>query len=468
MIVAYGNGDLGAKAQFILANNYPDQNLSEDGLHWQWQTDLILGDDAALLQLFENDIKRDELRYGSDFGKLAENDSTQDSVYVLKREGYEKGQNTSDYPEYAKQAKDWEQQGDIALIKGDYVLRELHLKRYELKDHLGNVRVIIADVKDATLGLQGQPREFAAILKHYANYYPFGMEKPAMVYDKGGYRYGFNGKENDDDVKGVGNHQDYGMRVYDTRIAKFLSVDPLIKEYAFYSPYHFSGNTPIAAIDLDGCEPKSMIDANGKLTKPVIAFLTAAFNYNENHLQQTTWLDYPKNKGRWDDRISVPAALGYKGAHAITMDTEVFYSTSATKNYTDVQWIGLITHEQSHANEYHNQGELGFKVNYVKDAIFHKYTEIPTEQVAYRRQNMLKDYLAQGCTSNILNILNSKVLSEDDKIKEATKCGLKFRLDVVIPNYLKDIRNDTEMNKNVQQQMIRNYNNEIIEILSKI
>ena len=254
VIIAFGDGNVADKAQFILANNYPDQNLSEEGLHWQWQTDLILGDDAALLQLFENDIKRDELRYGSDFGKLAENDSTQDSVYVLKREGYEKGQNTSDYPEYAKQAKDWEQQGDIALIKGDYVLRELHLKRYELKDHLGNVRVIVADVKDATLGLQGQPREFAAILKHYSNYYPFGMEKPSMVYDKGGYRYGFNGKENDDEVKGVGNHQDYGMRVYDPRIAKFLSVDPLEKDYPWNSVYAFAEDDVIRCVDLDGGE----------------------------------------------------------------------------------------------------------------------------------------------------------------------------------------------------------------------
>ena len=252
VIVAYGEGDFTDKAQFILANNYPDQNLSEEGLHWQWQTDLILGDDAALLQLFENDIKRDELRYGSDFGKLAENDSTQDSVYVLKREGYEKGQNTSDYPEYAKQAKDWEQQGDIALIKGDYVLRELHLKRYELKDHLGNVRVIVADVKDATLGLQGQPREFAAILKHYSNYYPFGMEKPAMVYDKGGYRYGFNGKENDDEVKGVANSVDFGARIYDSRAARFLTVDPYAPKVAFESHFMFAGNNPIKFIDFNG------------------------------------------------------------------------------------------------------------------------------------------------------------------------------------------------------------------------
>jgi RHS repeat-associated protein len=39
------------------------------------------------------------------------------------------------------------------------------------------------------------------------------------------YRYGYNGKENDNDVKGEGNQQDYGMRIYDPRIGKFLSAD---------------------------------------------------------------------------------------------------------------------------------------------------------------------------------------------------------------------------------------------------
>src|ERR1051325_279971 len=47
----------------------------------------------------------------------------------------------------------------------------------------------------------------------------------------GGYRYGFNGKENDDEVKGEGNEQNYGMRIYDPRLGKFLSVDPLTKSY---------------------------------------------------------------------------------------------------------------------------------------------------------------------------------------------------------------------------------------------
>jgi hypothetical protein len=42
------------------------------------------------------------------------------------------------------------------------------------------------------------------------------MMMPGRKFSAGsGYRYGFNGKENDNEVKGEGNQQDYGMRIYD-------------------------------------------------------------------------------------------------------------------------------------------------------------------------------------------------------------------------------------------------------------
>jgi len=77
-----------------------------------------------------------------------------------------------------------------------------------------------------------------------------------------GYRYGFNGKENDNEVKGEGNSQDYGMRIYDPRLGKFLSVDPIGFSYPWWTPYQFAGNTPIQATDLDGGEPKGFIWSN--------------------------------------------------------------------------------------------------------------------------------------------------------------------------------------------------------------
>ena len=68
------------------------------------------------------------------------------------------------------------------------------------------------------------------------------------------YRYGFNGKENDNEVKGDGNQQDYGMRIYDPRLGRFLSVDPLLKAYPHLTSYQYASNRPIDGVDLDGQE----------------------------------------------------------------------------------------------------------------------------------------------------------------------------------------------------------------------
>jgi RHS repeat-associated protein len=90
------------------------------------------------------------------------------------------------------------------------------------------------------------------------------------LFAEGGYRYGFNGKENDNEVKGVeGSQQDYGMRIYDPRIGKFLSVDPLSSEYPWYTPYQFAGNKPIQYVDLDGLE-----EANSSSGISFFPFLT--------------------------------------------------------------------------------------------------------------------------------------------------------------------------------------------------
>ena len=84
---------------------------------------------------------------------------------------------------------------------------------------------------------------------------------PGRHYSSANYRYGFNGKENDNDVKGVeGSQQDYGMRIYDARIGRFLSVDPLMKGYPMLTPYQYASNTPIAAVDKDGEEAEVVVD----------------------------------------------------------------------------------------------------------------------------------------------------------------------------------------------------------------
>jgi RHS repeat-associated protein len=66
------------------------------------------------------------------------------------------------------------------------------------------------------------------------------------------YRYGFNGMEKDDEVKGSGNSYDFGARMYDSRLGRWLSLDPKFQIYVNLNPYHFTGNNPIRFIDTKG------------------------------------------------------------------------------------------------------------------------------------------------------------------------------------------------------------------------
>jgi len=81
-----------------------------------------------------------------------------------------------------------------------------------------------------------------------------GGSDGTSVAGAGKYRYGLNGKEQDNEMKGYADQVDYGMRIYDPRVGRFLSLDPLQKKYPWYTPYQFVGNKPIAFIDIDGSE----------------------------------------------------------------------------------------------------------------------------------------------------------------------------------------------------------------------
>ncbi len=69
------------------------------------------------------------------------------------------------------------------------------------------------------------------------------------------YPYAYNGKRMDNEPYGSdGTLYDYGFRIYDPRVARFLSVDPLFKGFPWNSPYSYAEDGPILNIDLDGLE----------------------------------------------------------------------------------------------------------------------------------------------------------------------------------------------------------------------
>lgn len=125
----------------------------------------------------------------------------------------------------------------------------LRSRKFELSNHLGNVLAVIRDDANVTAD-----SAWAAVAST-SDYYPFGLEMKGRTFiDSTSYRYGFNGKEKDYKGEFGEVSYDYGFRIYNPAIGKFLSVDPLTKSYPMLTPYQFASNTPIQAIDLDGLE----------------------------------------------------------------------------------------------------------------------------------------------------------------------------------------------------------------------
>ncbi|WP_298487865.1 hypothetical protein [uncultured Maribacter sp.] len=143
--------------------------------------------------------------------------------------------------------------GVTAAENNGVVYRTIGKKYYELKDHLGNVRVVVSDRKN----LNTTDNALSANVVSYNNYYPFGMLQPNRNFDSQEYRYGFQGQEKDSELKGEGNSLNYKYRMHDPRIGRFFAVDPLIGKYPYYSSYSFSGNRVIDMIELEGKEPQN-------------------------------------------------------------------------------------------------------------------------------------------------------------------------------------------------------------------
>ncbi|PRY48075.1 RHS repeat-associated protein [Arcticibacter pallidicorallinus] len=125
---------------------------------------------------------------------------------------------------------------------------------YNLSDHLGNVRYSFDSYNASVRQLQRD------------DYYPFGL-RIARVAGTVANKYLYNGKEIQDEL----NQYDYGWRFYDPVIARWNTVDPLADEYEEYSPYNYTLNNPVNAIDPDGqwVQPAIRI-AQAVLRNPVV------------------------------------------------------------------------------------------------------------------------------------------------------------------------------------------------------
>ena len=130
---------------------------------------------------------------------------------------------------------------DLALNVANASESTPPVTHYELTNHLGNVMAVISDKASDT----NEPTVVSL-----SDYYPFGMTEPGRSWNAGDYRFGYTGHEKESDLaEGVYTTE---YRLLDTRLGRWMSVDPMFDKYPNESSYNYCGGNSVLMIDPKG------------------------------------------------------------------------------------------------------------------------------------------------------------------------------------------------------------------------
>jgi RHS repeat-associated protein len=217
------------------------------------------------------------------------------------------------------------------------------------------------------------------------NYYPFGSSMVSFSNTEFQYSFGFNGMEKDNEMKGEGNSLDFGARIYDSRLGRWLAVDKLKFKHPYVSPYNFVLNKPLL-----------FIDPNGK--DVYIYYMRSGDKFDFSHTAV--------GQG-YNNKITYFAALGNFVHYYIE---EVHNNDGSMSEYRRISEVGTM-------KLYMDMGDVVFKYR-IK---FDPYIETQVQQWA--KSWAANPGSADGwpCTKQVKNLLKNSFLSTGYSETDADK-----------------------------------------------
>jgi RHS repeat-associated protein len=213
---------------------------------------------------------------------------------------------------------------------------------YELTNHLGNVMAVITDEPAAT--------ETPAV-ESLADYYPFGMTMPGRSYNAHTYRHGFTGHEKESDLaEGIYTTE---YRLYDARVGRWLSVDPLFEKHVGMSPYNYCMLNPVMMVDPDG--NFAWVPFLLKAASFFVIYTIVSDELETNETNSNTLKEIGYAMQNPIDAINVGIASGGNNISTISSNFEINVMKAACISrgregdygnaYRHVLWQGMITNQ---------------------------------------------------------------------------------------------------------------------------
>jgi len=161
-------------------------------------------------------------------------------------------------------------------------------------------------------------------------------------------RFLYNGKELQSDLDL--DWYDYGARMYDPSIGRFMTIDPIAELYNSYSPFSYSINNPIRFIDFNGEGPEDRVKSARSMTGIEYKQESETSLRTGNKTQDLKYMDCSELVSRVLDADQITQGVKHMNTtklKSFLSNTEVFEHSMDNPQVGDIaMWkghVGIVT-----------------------------------------------------------------------------------------------------------------------------